>query len=443
MSRLQRWWLDLNSSLWFVPTLMVLGAVLAAYGLVHLDDSTTIGRTLERRHPLIFGAGVSGARGMLSAIAGSMITVAGLIFSLTLSTLAQVASQFTSRLLRNFMRDRSNQVVMGSFVSIFVYCLLVLRTIRDGDEVNFVPGMAVAFGLVLALVSIGMLIFFIHHIATSIQAANVIAGVAQETQVAIGRLFPKELGDDATPAEEAALAATHALRWQPVAAQESGYVQGINNDELLAFARETNGVVRMELALGSFVTRGTVLVSVAAYAGGEPRALDANATTRLNDCYLIGNQRTLDQDVAFGVRQLVDIALKSLSPGVSDLSRAVTCLDWLGAVLALLAERHLGDPLRAEEGRVRVIALAPSFASYLATAFDQVRANAANDLAIYLRILAALGTVAGHTRRPSHYQALRQQADLVLEAAESHLEVAYELAQVRARYQEVCQALAG
>jgi uncharacterized membrane protein len=440
MSRLQRWWLDLNSSLWFVPSLMVLAAILAAYFLVHLDDS--IGHEWTKQHPLLFGAGADGARGMLSAIAGSMITVAGLIFSLTLSTLAQVSSQYTSRLLRNFMRDRPNQVVMGFFVSIFVYCLAVLRTIRGGDERVFVPSLAVAFGLLLALVSIGMLIFFIHHIASSIQAANVIGGAAQETEKTFDKMFPKELGEAATPAEEADLTAGPALRWVPIAARESGYIQGIDEEALLAFAQETNGVVRMEYAIGSYVTKGSALVSVAGYEVGN--ALPGkDVAKRLNDCYSIGNQRTLDQDAGFGLRQLVDIALKALSPGINDTSTAVMAIDRLGSLLALLAGRDLGSPVRAEDGQVRVIARRPDFASYLATAFDQVRTNALADEAIYIRLLVALHTVAQRTRRPDYHRVIGQQADLALAAAEENITASYELEQIRQRYKELRADLVG
>jgi uncharacterized membrane protein len=228
MNKLKTLWLTLDSSLWFVPTLMVLAALFAAYGLVNLDAA--IGSAWTAGYPLLFGAGADGARGMLTAIAGSMITVAGLIFSLTLSTLAQVASQYTSRLLRNFMRDRTNQVVMGSFVSIFVYCLVVLRTIRGGDEGGFVPSLAISVGLLLALVSIGMLIFFIHHIASSIQAANIVAGVAAETAKLLDKVFPQRLGDAATPAERADLAAGPPLHWQPLPSLTTGYVQGLDYD---------------------------------------------------------------------------------------------------------------------------------------------------------------------------------------------------------------------
>jgi uncharacterized membrane protein len=440
MNRLQSIWLDINSSLWFVPSLMVLGSLLAAYGLVHLDQ--TIGHEWTNDYPLLFGAGADGARGMLSAIASSMITVAGLIFSLTLSTLAQVSSQYTSRLLRNFMRNRSNQVVMGSFVSIFAYCLVVLRTIRGTDQYTFVPSLAVSFALLLALVSIGMLIFFIHHIASSIQAANVIAGAAEETLKTFAKLFPKELGEAATPAEAAELPAAADLRWQSIVARTTGYVQGINEEDLLAFASETNAVVRMEHAIGSFVVQGSPLVSVAGYGPG-PLPPVPDLTRRLNDCYSIARQRTVEQDAGFGLRQLEDIALKALSPGINDTSTAIMCIDWLGALLAQLVQRDLGSPVRAEAGQVRVLAQRPDFTSYLRTAFDQIRTNAAEDTAIYVRLLAALHTVAARTRHHAYRFALRQQADLALAAAEKNLPAEHERTQVRQKHQELRELLRG
>ncbi|RSK44816.1 DUF2254 domain-containing protein [Hymenobacter perfusus] len=438
MNKLKALWLTLDSSLWFVPTLMVLAALGAAYGLVHLD--LYVGAGWTSRYPLLFGAGAAGARGMLSAIAGSMITVAGLIFSLTLSTLAQVASQYTSRLLRNFMRDRTNQVVMGFFVSIFVYCLAVLRTIRGGDEGGFVPSLAVAFGLLLALVSIGMLIFFIHHIASSIQAANIVAGVADETVKLLDKVFPTRLGDDATPAERADLAAGPELHWQPLPAPTTGYVQGIDRAALLTFAQQAGVIVRMEHAIGSFVQEEETLASVAS-PDGRPLPAASDLAKGLANGYRLGNQRTLDQDVGFGLRQLVDIALKALSPGINDVTTAVMCVDRLGALLRTLAGRHLASSVRAEAGQVRVLTIDPDFTSYLGTAFDQVRANAAAALAIYLRLLLALTKVAPHCSAEASRAALRQQADLTLAAAEANLAVAYDLDQVRARYQELQAAL--
>ncbi|NML63590.1 DUF2254 domain-containing protein [Hymenobacter sp. RP-2-7] len=440
MNKLQRWWSELNSSLWFVPTIMVTVAMLLAYLLVNFDD--THKNSWMKQHPLLFGSGAAGARGMLSSIASSMITVAGLIFSLTLSTLAQVSSQYTSRLLRNFMRDRTNQVVMGFFVGIFVYCLIVLRTIRGSDEGDFVPSTAISFALVLALVSIGMLIAFIHHIASSIQAANVVGNAADETHRILDKLFPKRIGYAATHHEKADLDATTRLNWHPVVALQSGYVQGIDDADLLKLAQDGNLVVRMELGIGSFAAEGAPLVSVASYDTAQPWLPNEKITKRIDDAYGIGRQRTIDQDFGFGVRQIVDIALKALSPGINDTSTGVMCLDRLGALLALLTERELGEPLRADNGRVRLIAKRPDFAAYLSEAFDQIRASSLENLAIYLRTYNALLTIAGRQRRPGYREALLHQSHLSWEAATKNLTSDYELKQVRERFEELQRALA-
>ena len=185
MSRLKRLWSNLRGSFWFVPSLIVAGSMVLAVALIDADSAAS--RTWLARWPRLFGAGAAGARGMLSTIAGSMMTVVGVTFSMTLVTLALASSQYTSRILRNFMRDRVTQVVLGIFAGIFTYCLIVLRTIRSGDESAFIPSLAVSFGVVLAIGGIGALIFFIHHIASSIQASNIIASVAHETIVAADR----------------------------------------------------------------------------------------------------------------------------------------------------------------------------------------------------------------------------------------------------------------
>ena len=190
MNKLKRLWSNMRTSFWFVPSLIVAVSIVLAVALIEAD-STGSERWLAR-WPRLFGAGAEGARGMLSTIAGSMMTVVGVTFSMTLVTLALASSQYTSRILRNFMRDRVTQVVLGIFAGIFTYCLIVLRTIRGGDEGGFVPSLAVSFGVVLAIGGIVVLIFFIHHIASSIQASSIIASVADETMAAVDRLFPGE-----------------------------------------------------------------------------------------------------------------------------------------------------------------------------------------------------------------------------------------------------------
>ncbi|GAB2961574.1 DUF2254 domain-containing protein [Hymenobacter coalescens] len=434
MHRLRALWQHLNASLWFVPTLMVAAAIGLAFALVFLDAG--IRHDWVPDYPLLFGAGSDGARGMLTAIAGSMVTVAALIFSLTLSTLAQVSSQYTSRVLRNFMRDRANQVVLGFFVSIFVYCLIVLRTIRGGDEGGFIPSLAVLMGLVLALVSIGVLIFFIHHMATAIQASTIIRHATEETQAAIARLFPEQLGEEADPAQaQEVLRQAGQLHWQPVPARATGYVQSLDEEALLALGRRLGGVVRLEHGMGGFVARGAALVSVAYY-DQVSISLPKELTAQLNDCFSLGSQRTIEQDAGFGLRQLVDIALKALSPGINDTTTALIGIDHLSALLAQLADRRFEQPWRTDHERVRILAVRPTFGGYLATAFDQIRGSADGNVAVYLRLLTALATIGQRTQAPARRQALRQQADLIAEAARRTLPTDYERAQVRQRLVE-------
>jgi len=366
---------------------------------------------LSDRWPRLFGAGAAGSRGMLSAIASSMITVAGTAFSITIVALALASSQYTSRILRNFMRDRANQTVLGTFLGIFVYCVVVLRTIRGGDEGAFVPSLAVMFGVVLSLVGIGCLIFFIHHIASSIQAESIIKSAADETIVAIDRLFPDELGEaagpDAGPVPDPASAA-----WQPIPARKTGYIQAVDGDGLLRFAREREAVVRMERGIGEFVVEWTPLVAIAG--GGPP---DDGLADAVADLFTLGRQRTTVQDAGFGIRQIVDIALKALSPGINDTTTAVTCVQYLSALLTRLAARRLADPCRTDGGKVRVIVRGANFPGLLGEAFDQIRRNAGGNVAVLLALLEALEVVAGRTRDAGRLQAVARQVELIAEVA--------------------------
>jgi len=410
MLNLRSRWERIQSSLWFVPSLLVFGAVFLAVALVEIDASGEW-TYLRDRYPLLFGAGAAGSRGMLAAIAGSMITVAGTAFSITIVALSLASTQYTSRILRNFMRDRANQVVLGVFLGIFVYCVVVLRTIRGGDEGAFVPSLAVLFGVMLALVGIGCLIFFIHHIASSIQAESIIKSAADETIGAIDRLFPAEMGEAAGPAVSPVPEPASAV-WRPIPARETGYVQAVDSDGLLRLARERGAVVRMERGVGEFIVEGATLVAVA---GGRPP--DDGLTDALAGLYTVGRRRTTVQDAAFGVRQIVDIALKALSPGINDTTTAVTCVEYLSAVLARLAARRLPDPYRAEGGTLRVIARGPTFAGLLGEAFDQVRRNAEGNVAVLLALLDALEVVGGRTRDAGRLALIARQVELIAEVA--------------------------
>ena len=334
---------------------------------------------------------------MMSTIAGSMMTVVGVTFSMILVVLALASSQYTSRILRNFMRSRVTQVVLGIFAGIFTYCLIVLRTIRGGDEGAFVPSLAVFFGFVLALGGVGALMFFIHHIASSIQASSIIASVAQETIAAIDRLFPEKLGQGPGEDDDDQTRRPLAERnWHAVPAKESGYIQSVNNAALLRLARDRKTIVRMEHGIGEFVVQNTTLASLALE---DPP--DQETIAALQATFSISRHRTVEQDAAFGIRQIVDVALKALSPGINDTTTAVMCVDYLTAILARIAPRQIPSSHRYEEGELRVIAKGPSFESLLAESFDQIRSSAKGDVAIMSRMLDALQTLASLTASPA------------------------------------------
>lgn len=436
MLRLLPIWTYLRSSLWFLPTLMVAAAIAMAAGLIEVD--TRIERELLTEWPRLFGAGADGSRGMLTAIASSMITVAGVTFSITIVALSLASTQYSPRVLRNFMADRTNQMVLGFFVGIFTYCLVVLRTIRGGDEGRFIPSLAVAFGFVLALVGVGVLILFIHHIASSVQASNLISSVSADASRSVERLFPEDLGEGAEEDVTRAPAGydEETEDWREVPAIKTGYIQDVDNEALLKFARERKTVARMERRIGDFVSEGTSLVSLST---GEEA--DAKTAEKLNDVFTINQIRTVEQDASFGIQQLVDVALKALSPGINDTTTAATCVDYLSSILARLARRRIESRYRIEDGELRVIATGPTFASLVADSFNQIRRNAEGNVTVLGRMLEALERLGLRTTSPQRRSVLMEHARLIMETAERSVESEYDCGILRARFERTAAVL--
>ena len=435
MNKFRQFWSNLRSSFWFMPSLIVVFSVAFAVALIEADSAGN--DQWLTQWPRLFGAGAQGARGMMSTIAGSMMTVVGVTFSMILVVLALASSQYTSRILRNFMRSRITQVVLGIFAGIFTYCLIVLRTIRGGDEGAFVPNMAVFFGFVLALGGVGALMFFIHHIASSIQASSIISSVAEETIAAIDRLFPEKLGQGPEKDDDDQTLRPPSERiWRAVPASQSGYIQNVNNSALLRLARDRKTIVLMQHGIGEFVVQNTTLASLALE--DQP---DQETIATLQATFSISSHRTVEQDAAFGIRQIVDMALKALSPGINDTTTAVMCVDYLTAIMARIAPRGIPSSRRYEEGELRVIAKGPSFESLLAESFDQIRGTAVGNVAIMLRMLGALQTIASMTVRPDRRRSLRDQVQWITEMADRTLESAHDRARIETRLAHVREAL--
>lgn len=401
---------DVRASFWFVPATIVFIAVALALAFIEVDQ--VLDPSIRNSWPRLFGAGAAGSRGMLSAVAGSMITVAGVVFSITIVALSLASSQYTSRVLRNFMSDRANQMVLGVFVGIFAYCLVVLRTIRGGDEGAFVPVLAVNFAVALAFVGIGFLIFFIHHICASIQASHIIAAVSKETLSEIDRLFP-EISGEPTDEDEASPSMSQQVVSGRIPAQRTGYIQRFDLAALLDFARARQTIVVMERGIGEFVIEGTTLAAVGATHEAGP-----DAVRQVNAACTIDRQRTVEQDPAYGIRQLVDVALKALSPGINDTTTAIMSLDYLTAILARLAHRQFETDCLVENSAARVVVRRRTYADFVAEAFDQIRHNAEGNVAVLRRLLQALETLSRVTARAHRRRVLFHHVELVRDVSQ-------------------------
>ncbi|MEO7987254.1 MAG: DUF2254 domain-containing protein [Gemmatimonadales bacterium] len=399
------WWSRLSSSLWFVPGVIVFAAV--ALAVLLIDASIPLGGRPAAEWPRVFGAGADGSRGMLTAVATSMITVAGVVFSITIVTLSLAASQYSSRVLRNFMNDRANQAVLGVFVGIFAYCLIVLRTIRGGDEGQFVPALAVLGAVVLAFVGIGFLVYFIHHIATAIQASHILATVSADTLRTVDRMLPEPFAGDGSGPDPARAPASG----RTVRADKSGYVQTVDEEGLLRLASEEGVTIRMARGVGDFVIEDGPLLALDG--DGEP---DETLADRTRGLVGIGRQRTMDQDVGFGIRQIVDVALKALSPGINDTTTAVMCLDYLTAILSRISGRQIPPRSRVEGGTLRLTLCPLSYAQMVDEGFDQIRHHGEGNVAIAARLLWALETLTALVPNGERREVIHRQAGALLES---------------------------
>jgi uncharacterized membrane protein len=413
MMRLRASWEYLRGTYWAVPSAMAVAAVVLSFGMIQLDRAVTA--ALLDRLSWVYTGGPEGARAVLSTIAGSMITVAGVTFSITIVALTLASQQFGPRLLRNFLRDLGNQIVLGTFVSTFLYCLLVLRTIRGTDDTEFVPHLAVTLGVALAMLSLGVLIFFIHHVATSIQASRIIAKVAGDLEVAANHLFPERVGQSDTDAVEdagpAVLISAGTGESRTVQATMAGYVQAIDGERLMAVAREQDVSLRLHVRPGAFVRNGAMLMTVCA-STFEGQWTDGP----FRSVVVIGAERTGTQDIEFFINQLVELAVRALSPGINDPATARSCIDRLEQALSDLASRRFPSAVRKDaDHTLRVIACPVTFATLVESAFAEIGRHGAANVSVTCRLVEAVGNIAACVTREEDRRPLSEQATAVVE----------------------------
>jgi uncharacterized membrane protein len=429
----------LRTNLWLVPGIEVLAAIALFVATTSLDRAAYHGDfTLPS---WVISGTADAARQILTAIAAAVITVVGVVFSIILVTLTLASTQFGPRMLRNFVRDRGTQLTLGTFVATFVYAVLVLVSIGPGPRGAFVPHVGVTTTLALMVAALGVLIYFIHHTATSIQLPQVIASIAGDLSAAIeeqggpaARADSRGVGRESGPAAAELLARMEA-GGGVVRAPVSGYLQVVRHDILVSFAAEANAVIALNYRPGHFLVQGHPYAVV-----WPPEAAD-RVSDALGRAHITGPYRTLTQDVSFGVDQLVEIGIRALSAAVNDTFTALTCIDWLGDSLCKITARwHPERVHRDGAGFIRVITADPSHERLVQRAFEKIRQASMGMPAVMIRQLDSVTKIMAETSTAGQRRVLLEQAGMIARAAERSVPEAADRDDVRRSYEEVLAA---
>ncbi len=392
-----------------MPALLCVAAVVVAAALVAVDRVSQEPLTPGWVDFLLYRVGSDGSRDLLGAIATSSLAVAGTTFSITMAVLALTSSSYGPRLVRNFMADKGNQTVLGVYVATFVYCLLVLRSVRvlgdlGGDGDVFVPHLAVNGAVLLAIANVGMLIYFIHHISDSVQVATLAGRVRMELLDTVERLYPADLGPSGGPPLP-----DLSGDGRPVTAGRAGYLQSVAQDVLMRAARRRDVVVELTVRPGDYVLPDTVLAMIR-----PDRAVNDRLVRTLRRALLVTDARTPYQDVGFAMQQLTEMAVRALSPGTNDPYTAQNAIDDLSAGLSVLVSRPPPSPWRRDDhGVVRVHAATPDVVLLLGTSLDQLRWYGAGAPSVMQSCVTLIERVAAHVRPPAPGEAPQLQQQLL------------------------------
>lgn len=420
----------IRTTLWVVPVALLSVAVgLFAFTnhIDHLiyDHAWTVPSWVRIESP-------DGARQLLSALAAGVITVLSVVFSVTIVALTLASQQFGPRMLRNFIRDFGTQATLGTFVATFVYALLTLGVIGGGSRADtFVPQVSVTVALALVFLNVLVLIYFIHHIAVSIQLPVVISSIAANLSRAVDIQFPVSVptGPRASGRSLSELRDLLRHHGSVVTTAKSGYLQFVSHGGLVRIAAQHDAVVELLYRPGHFVTHGLPLAHI------WPPSARPELEVAVSRAHVTGPHRTLDQDAVFAIDQLVEIAIRALSPAVNDTFTALTCIDWLADGLCTASERALFDGVhRDADGAVRVIELGPSYPRMVNRAYDKIRQAGADMPAVAIRLLESLAKVLAYTRSEEQRATLLRQADIIWRASRAAQVDDEDLHEIQRRY---------
>ena len=419
IARLRNFISYLGDAFWVLPACLVLAGVFGGVGLVSLDESTLLPGWLID-NSWVYNGGGTGARTLLGAIASSTIGVAGTVFSITIAALSIAAGQMGPRLMRNFTHDRGNQLTLGVFLGSFAYSLMVLRSVRTIDEGKFVPNLALTVAIVLALLCVATLVYFVGHMASRINVETVVGLVGDDLGSAIKRLTSDEQ-QPAAPSEDF---------WQDamlIQDARRGYLQNLDGDGLTDWAAERHTSIRLLVRPGDYVFPGSTIAFVKPYVDGVEDAI--------RDTTALGAARISSEDLEFAVRQLEEVAVRALSPGINDPHTAITVLDRLGAALCDVANVHLPTGVSVREGRVALVIPSFEYDGLTDAMFHMIRQYGSSSPGVLIRMIDVLTAVVACETKPSRVEALQRHADLVIEDAERDVKAPSDLRNVRQRHE--------
>lgn len=433
-------WFEIRDSLWYRPAIMTVLAILLSFFTIWLDH--TLFQEQRVQTWWLFEGGSEGARGVLSAIAGTTMAVATTAFSFTLVALQLSSSQYSPRIVRNFTGDRVNQMVIGIFVSTFVYSLLVLRVVRSefGDRDRFVPAISVSIAVTLAMICIGALIYFFHHATRTIQASVIITRTSEQGAGVIDQAHKRLVEDASWRLSDTPFPRPPRLKPIGIVRDEnSGYVQKLSHDEILDLAEDHNVLVEIHARPGDFLLPNDPRMTL----WGYPEESDAERrdekdddeepkdeqeengkiTSSFKPLMEMGLERTLEADVLHGLQQVSDIALRALSPGVNDPNTAIVSLDRIGELLIQMEPTSGAESARiGSDGVMRVLHPEVSWEQMVSEAFLQLRHYAAADIGATVAIIRMAGRLRVHVR-PQSAPELETVARDMAQAALGQLEI--------------------
>lgn len=427
-AKLRWFWARLDANYWFYPALFVLLALAVAVTTLSLDRRGYGAQIATQGPPL--AATADSANTMLQIIAAGMFGTAATVFSITIAAVVFASGSYGPRLLSNFLEDKGNQLSLATLIGTFVYALAVLTSVRTGDEVTgaggFVPQLSLLVAYAFTAISVGVIVYLLNHIPSSIRISHVLEGIGRRLLRDIARRYPDpDRGDE----PEAAGAG------ESVRSARTGYVQLIDFEGLACLAKENNCRLALEMRTGDFVHPGTPLLRILG------RKADENCARAIEKCLTVGAVRTPEQDLQFLIDELVEIGLRALSPGINDPFTAIIALHWLGAAITQIGLRDLNRSEGLIEGERFVHPLHDGFDHFVSRSFGAIRNSVS---ASPMATLVTLDTLAGASRAISNEarrERLRKEIDAMTAQARHALD-GPDLEEVEARYNQVCERLA-